>query len=614
MPFTPRSYEEIRDDAIAFVRMNTTLTDFEIGSVIRTIIEAASLEDDEQYFQMVQLLDAFRLSTSSGQDLDDKVEEFGIIRLQAESSAGEISIRDRTLLIQDTLEFDVLVAATSIILEDSSAFPTSGFPYIARIGEGTLAVEDVSITSHVVPTNTLGISAGLENSHDAGDRVAFVSGAADKTFTPGIRVQVPAAGGDGAIIFITIESGTLVNGNFESTPINARAEIPGKDNNVGVGNITEFASSPPFDGAGVINLRNFAGGRDLETDAQLQDRAQDQIQSLTRGTVLSLSQGVLGVSDPVTGQRVTTANILESFVLNEVIVYVDDGTGFIPDLVGLASSVLTVVVAAPVGVVTVSDASDFPEEGWIIISPENAVQIELIAYSGVDYTTNVITLVGVTQNLHDISDEVALVDLVEDDAESGANFFQMANFPIVRASQRVWVAPTGSGTGFVLQAEGTDYELNRGTGQLELTGSGLVAESQVAANYSYYTGLVSTTQTVIDGDPGDPTNFPGIRAAGSRVVVETPVIRRITVSISITAAPGFQEADLTSSIQDVIEAYIDGLGIGEDVIVAEIIERSMAIDGMFDAVVTIPTSNITVLENELPVPFNASGSSLVTVT
>ena len=598
---------------INFVRMNTILTDFEVGSTIRTIIEAAALEDDEQYFQMVQLLDAFRLSTATGEDLDDRVEEFGVTRLQAESSAGEFTIQDN-ILVKDTLEFDVLSAAVSIVLEDSSGFPTSGFPVVIRIGEGTLAVEDISVSSNTVGTNTLGLASGLVNDHDAGARVSLVTGSADQALSPGIRAQVPSLGTDPAIVFISIESGTLVNGNFESTPINARAELPGSGSNVGSGRIAEFASSPPFDGASVTNKKNFAGGRDLETDAQLRDRARDQIQSLTKGTVLALSQGVLGVADEVTGQRVTTANILESFVLNEVVVYVDDGTGFTPDTVDLASSLLTVGVSPSDPTLTVASAADFPEEGTVLVSPESDIQRELLAYSGVDYGTNVITLVGTTANAHDIGDEVVLVDVVEDNAESGANFFQLANFPAIRASERIWIAPNMSGVGFVLQSEIADYELNRGTGQIELTGSGLASGSQVVSTYSYYTGLVATVQQVIDGDPDDPTNFPGIRCAGSRVVVETPIIRRITVTLSITAAPGVQEADLVSPVQQAVEAYINALGIGEDVIVAEIIERAMNIAGMFDCVVVLPVSNVTVLENELPVPFDASGNSLVTVT
>ena len=66
MAFIPRNFEQILADMIAHVRANTTLTDFSVGSVIRTILEAAAIEDDSQYFQMVQLLNAFRVATAIG--------------------------------------------------------------------------------------------------------------------------------------------------------------------------------------------------------------------------------------------------------------------------------------------------------------------------------------------------------------------------------------------------------------------------------------------------------------------------------------------------------------------------------------------------------------------
>jgi hypothetical protein len=59
MTFVARTYEQILSDMIAYMQSRTSISDYNVGSVIRTILEAAALEDDEQYFQMVQLLDMF---------------------------------------------------------------------------------------------------------------------------------------------------------------------------------------------------------------------------------------------------------------------------------------------------------------------------------------------------------------------------------------------------------------------------------------------------------------------------------------------------------------------------------------------------------------------------
>lgn len=612
MSFVPRTYEAIRDDMLAYVQVQTNLTDFEIGSTIRTIIEAAALEDDEQYFQMVQLLDAFSIQTAQGSDLDERVADYNITRLQPSTSAGQVVFQD-LLLIQSDTTFDLLTGAISVLVEDSSSFPTLGFPYTVRVGEGTISVEDAQVTANNTLTNILTLQLpGLVNDHSAGSRVSFVSGAADNSIAASIQVQVPSFSGAAPIKFVTIETGTIINGNFESAVVNAKAVVPGSLGNVGANQITQFSSSPPFNGAGIRNPKKFAGGRDIETDPELRDRARTQIQSLSKGTILAIKQAALGVSDPVTGQRVVTANLLEDFIAEEVILYIDDGTGFVPDTVVLPRSTLLVDPAPNPGAGTIQlvDASAFPQTGFILVSTEDLAQIELLNFTAVDYNTNTLTLASPTVRIHNAADEVVMVDVLENNAEPGTLFLQTQNFPIVRSSQRLWI---DVGAGFVPKVEGPDYFIQKGTGEIELT-TPLISGATAVSAYTYYTGLVKTVQTVIDGSKTDPVNFPGVRAAGVVVLVETPVIHRITVRLSITAQSGFVEANLVPQVREAVEAYISSLGIGEDVIQAEIIQRAMEVTGMFNVVVVTPASDVVVLQNELPVPFDTSGNSLVTVT
>ena len=126
--------------------------------------------------------------------------------------------------------------------------------------------------------------------------------------------------------------------------------------------------------------------------------------------------------------------------------------------------------------------------------------------------------------------------------------------------------------------------------------------------------MVYEVQRTVSGDPNDSVTYPGLACAGSIVNVETPTIRRITVKLSITAQNGFDEDDLAPTVQESVESYINGLGIGENIIRAEIIERAMAITGMYNVVVSLPTSDLTILETELPVPYDSDGDSLVTVS
>jgi len=611
MAFIPASFSVIRDRMIAFIQAYTSLTDFEVGSVIRTIIEAAALEDDEQYFQMVQLLDAFSIQNAVGQDLDNRLADYGLLRLQPAGSAGEVLIINGNL-IKSTLTLDVVATGVSLTLASSLAFPTTGYPYNVRSGEGTLQVEDVAVSNNNTGTGVLTCSA-LVNAHNSGDRAAYINGAGNITLQPGIQVQIPATASSAAIKYSTTSTGTLVNGNYYSTALNATSINPGSSSNTGPNTITAFTSNPPFSGAQVINVTSFAGGRDIETDADFRDRGRAAIQSLSRGTVLALKQGALGVTDPVTGQRCVTSNVLEDFVNHEVILYIDDGTGFTPDEVTLARTEVSVIVNPGDSTVTVVDSSTFPGSGYIVASPENSATIELLQYSSVDYSTNVLTLVTPATNTHVVTDEIDLVDTIDLNTDPGQLFFNTTHFPVVRSSDKLWI---DQGSGLVRQINGAtgDYILNKGNGQIQLTGAGLPAGSIVVMNYIYYTGIIATVQTVIYGDPNNPVQFPGISAAGIMVTVENPSIRRISANLVISVLSGFSVLIIGPQVQANIEAYISSLGIGGDVILAELIQIAMNVTGVYNVIVNTPTSDLSVLENELPVPYDTNGNSLITVT
>lgn len=60
---------------------------------------------------------------------------------------------------------DVAVAATSVLLIDSSKFPTSGYPYPVLLGQGREDEEIVLVTNNNTATNTLTLLAGTVNEH-----------------------------------------------------------------------------------------------------------------------------------------------------------------------------------------------------------------------------------------------------------------------------------------------------------------------------------------------------------------------------------------------------------------------------------------------------------------
>lgn len=609
MAFVPRSFTQILTDSVAYVQSRTTYTDFTVGSAIRTVLEAAALEDDEQYFQMVQLLDIFSYTTAAGEDLDRRLADFNIFRLQSRPSFGEAKFIN-TNLIQDDSATDSAAGNTTVTIFDSTGFPTNGYPYLIRIAEGTNRAQDAVVSNLNTATNTFTVGT-LVRDVEIGDRVALITGASPYTIAPSTNIQSPATSSESAKIYRTSEVATIPAGNYYSNLVNIVATTSGTSGDAGIGRVSQFVGAPSFAGASVTNPDIITGGALRESDGDFRARAVEKLQALSRGTVLALKASSVGVTDQNTSQRVISSNVLEDFAGDpeEVIVYIDDGTGFTPDTVSPAFDSLATAVNPGDAVISVDDASDFPSTGYVLVNED--FLLEYVSVSVNTLTLNGTVPIGTTPA--SIGDTVRRIDYISTSTESGQRRFQINNPPVVRNTERIYTKALLDTTWTLLVAN-TDYVLNKGTGEFSIIDTGgLSGGTQVIAYYDYYTNLVAEVQKVLEGDPDDAVSYPGVKAAGIFLAVEAPVFRRITVRLSITAETTFVESELAPLVQQQVETYISGLKIGNDVIRSRIIDSAHNVQGVRSVLLTLPTENVTVLENELPVPFDSAGNSLVTV-
>ncbi|MDQ6989355.1 MAG: hypothetical protein Q9M19_05680 [Mariprofundaceae bacterium] len=107
--------------------------------------------------------------------------------------------------------------------------------------------------------------------------------------------------------------------------------------------------------------------------------------------------------------------------------------------------------------------------------------------------------------------------------------------------------------------------------------------------YKYYTGLLRTVQRIVDGFEPDPITYPGRRAIGGVVETLPPLINSIILSINVTTNEGINLNEISANIKSGIIDYVDNLGVGEDVILAEIIVTVMGITGVEAATMSIPS-------------------------
>lgn len=376
------------------------------------------------------------------------------------------------------------------------------------------------------------------------------------TIPIGTRVEVPSASPE--LVCITTSAVTLpVTTNSGGSPVTQLSglaasvmEAAGARGNVGAGVLVRFRGFRPAGVDAVTNPSVFVGGSDKETDDSFRARIKALVATLSRCTPQALEVAASTVILP-SGQHVVFAKTVEDPVqLGKVYLYIDDGSGAAESTVTLGSTE------------TLTSGPEFPSD---------------MAQGGERYLYT---------DHYPIKDSVAFTLLRG-----------------VTALTRVSSNPVGN-----------EYTLNAASGQVYL-GTALTAGQTVTlTTYTWFIGLIAEVQKVIDGDPANRTTYPGWRAAGVLVLVRVPTILPVTVTADITVRDGFGQMTVAASVRAAIAAYVNGLGIGVDVVRSEMIERAMAVEGMYDITISSPASNIVVLFDELPRILDAGIDGSVSLT
>jgi uncharacterized phage protein gp47/JayE len=377
------------------------------------------------------------------------------------------------------------------------------------------------------------------------------------------------------------------------------ADVGGSAGNVDAFTVTKFGSKP----AGiseVTNLSAFSQGRDQETDDAFRARLKVYVASLARCNRSAIENQIIGAQDPDSGATILFAKVVEDLVnRGNVTVYIDDGSG-------TAESVARSAVALPGtwtwnGTLTVlaTDTStvaagDFIRKDssplvWLQIqSIVPNTSVTLLNPGGATIPTGAGASSRATDNLTN-----GLDGPPPNTAVGGETTLYTDNKPL-KDSEPLSVVSSTRGV-LVLT---TDYILNPTNGQIDFI-TPLVTGEKVIADYTYFTGLIAYAQKIIDGDPNDRDNFPGYRAAGVYVEVDTPQVLLQNIQCTLTVKDGYDQDEAKTAARQVIKDYVNNLPISGDFVRSELIKRIMGIDGIYDIDLDVPATNITILDDQI---------------
>lgn len=334
-----KAQRQIQTDILLQLLAELGLDDANPGSVLDILTNAIAQEDFAQYAQMAQIVRLVDLDAITGDDLDNKAFEYGLTRELAQKATGKVDILRPEGFVKVSTTFYAgspapIQGDSNIDVNDASnaLIGTSG---TLILGRGTTNEEEVSYSAAPVNnTNyyTFTLDAPLTKNHAVEESIILKQGN-NETILAGDQVRVPATGVNSEIVFTFNNDVTLLAGEDKFTGAEVTAVVAGENGNIAVKAIegTAAFATPPFADARAENTTRFSTGRNRETDDELRDRIRDAIQSLSKGVKQAILNEIVGLVDPETAKRVVSATIISpQDECGDVVIYIDDGTGFEP--------------------------------------------------------------------------------------------------------------------------------------------------------------------------------------------------------------------------------------------------------------------------------------------
>jgi uncharacterized phage protein gp47/JayE len=164
--FQPRTREQILERMISRVVARSDLTDLNDGSDVKQVLAAAAREDDDTYFQMLQLLDLFDIKKAVGNDLDERAKEFNpalVSRNPAQKAVGEVVFNRAGTVGTVTIPIGTQVTVPAVGSQAQIVFVTTEEGTIADTFQASnlvdIVAEDAGTVGNVGPTTIIGFVA-----------------------------------------------------------------------------------------------------------------------------------------------------------------------------------------------------------------------------------------------------------------------------------------------------------------------------------------------------------------------------------------------------------------------------------------------------------------------
>lgn len=110
--------------------------------------------------------------------------------------------------------------------------------------------------------------------------------------------------------------------------------------------------------------------------------------------------------------------------------------------------------------------------------------------------------------------------------------------------------------------------------------------------YQHSIGLIAEANRVIYGDESDPSTYPGYVAAGAKVNVSGPLIKRIEIALGIRLDTAIGVDDVFDKVKSVVAAVVNQTAIGQPIPIGSIVAAAEEVNGVGAVSVISPTYGV----------------------
>lgn len=111
--------------------------------------------------------------------------------------------------------------------------------------------------------------------------------------------------------------------------------------------------------------------------------------------------------------------------------------------------------------------------------------------------------------------------------------------------------------------------------------------------YLQNTGLIAEANKVVYGDESDTATYPGVAAAGAAININGPLVRRISVSLSIRVKTGVSTADIRDKVKSAVATVINQTPVGQSVAFSDLISAAQDVNGVVAVAILSPSYSST---------------------